>query len=54
MFKTLLFGVAAGFKRDYDWSRDVAAIKAPTLIVAGDADAVWNGWSEPGRMRQLF
>jgi pimeloyl-ACP methyl ester carboxylesterase len=27
-------------RRDYDWSKDVATIKAPTLIVAGDADAV--------------
>ena len=25
---------------DYDWSRDVPAIKAPTLLVFGDADAV--------------
>ena len=27
-------------KQDYDWSNDVAAIKAPTLIVVGDADSV--------------
>jgi pimeloyl-ACP methyl ester carboxylesterase len=27
-------------RRDYDWSTDVAAIKAPTMIVVGDADAV--------------
>jgi pimeloyl-ACP methyl ester carboxylesterase len=27
-------------RRDYDWSEDVAAIKAPTLLVFGDADAV--------------
>jgi len=27
-------------RQDYDWSRDVAAIKAPTLIVVGDADSV--------------
>jgi pimeloyl-ACP methyl ester carboxylesterase len=26
--------------RDYDWSMEVAAIKAPTLLVFGDADAV--------------
>jgi pimeloyl-ACP methyl ester carboxylesterase len=26
--------------QDYDWSKDVAAIKVPTLIVVGDADAV--------------
>jgi pimeloyl-ACP methyl ester carboxylesterase len=27
-------------RKDYDWSREVAAIKAPTLLVFGDADAV--------------
>ena len=27
-------------RQDYDWSEDVAAIKAPTLIVVGDADSV--------------
>ncbi|MCL5995889.1 MAG: alpha/beta hydrolase [Chloroflexi bacterium] len=27
-------------KQDYDWSKGVAAIKAPTLIVVGDADSV--------------
>ena len=27
-------------RQDYDWSKDVAAIKAPTMIVVGDADAV--------------
>ncbi len=26
--------------QDYDWSKDVAAIKAPTLVVVGDADSV--------------
>lgn len=26
--------------KDYDWSKEVATIKAPTLIVVGDADAV--------------
>jgi pimeloyl-ACP methyl ester carboxylesterase len=26
--------------QDYDWSKDVAAIQAPTLLVFGDADAV--------------
>jgi pimeloyl-ACP methyl ester carboxylesterase len=26
--------------QDYDWSKDLAAIKAPTLLVFGDADAV--------------
>ncbi len=27
-------------RKDYDWSKDVAAIKAPTMIVVGDADGV--------------
>ena len=27
-------------RRDYDWSKGVATIKAPTLIVIGDADSV--------------
>ena len=27
-------------KQDYDWSKEVAAIQAPTLIVVGDADSV--------------
>ena len=27
-------------KKDYDWSRQVAAIKAPTMLVFADADAV--------------
>ncbi|HET7088126.1 MAG TPA: alpha/beta hydrolase [Anaerolineae bacterium] len=27
-------------RQGYDWSEDVAAIKAPTLIVVGDADSV--------------
>ncbi|MFN8482389.1 MAG: alpha/beta hydrolase [Anaerolineae bacterium] len=27
-------------QQDYDWSADVAAIKAPTLVVVGDADSI--------------
>ncbi len=27
-------------RKDYDWSQDVAAIKAPTMLVVGDADSV--------------
>jgi len=27
-------------RQDYDWSREVAAIQSPTLLVFGDADAV--------------
>ena len=26
--------------QDYDWSKDLAAIKAPTMIVVGDVDSV--------------
>jgi pimeloyl-ACP methyl ester carboxylesterase len=27
-------------RKDYDWSKDVAALKMPTMLVFGDADAV--------------
>ena len=27
-------------RKDYDWSKEVAAIKAPTMIVVGDADSM--------------
>jgi len=27
-------------RKDYDWSKEVAAIKAPTMLVFGDADAM--------------
>jgi pimeloyl-ACP methyl ester carboxylesterase len=27
-------------RRDYDWSKEVSTIKAPTLIVVGDADSI--------------
>ncbi len=27
-------------RKDYDWSKDVAAIKAPTMLVFADADAI--------------
>jgi pimeloyl-ACP methyl ester carboxylesterase len=27
-------------RQDYDWSKDVAVLKAPVLIIVGDADAV--------------
>jgi len=36
----LLTKIGELLRMDYDWSRDVAAIKAPTLLVFGDADAV--------------
>ncbi len=34
---------------DYDWTEDVAAIKAPTLLVIGDADSV-----RPAQLMELF
>lgn len=37
----LLFGKLGDmFRNDYDWSRDVQALKMPVLLVYGDADAV--------------
>jgi pimeloyl-ACP methyl ester carboxylesterase len=36
----LLTKVGEMLRKDYDWSKDVAAIKSPTLLVFGDADAV--------------
>jgi pimeloyl-ACP methyl ester carboxylesterase len=36
----LLTKVGELVKKEYDWSKDVTSIKAPTLLVFGDADAV--------------
>jgi pimeloyl-ACP methyl ester carboxylesterase len=36
----LLSKIGELLKKDYDWSRDVAGIQVPTLLVFGDADAV--------------
>ena len=36
----LLEKVGTLLKQDYDWSKDVSAIKLPVLLVVGDADAV--------------
>lgn len=36
----LLTKIGELLRKDYDWSKDVAAIKSPTLLVFGDADAV--------------
>ncbi len=36
----LLTKMGAFLKQDYDWSKEVAAIQTPTLLVFGDADAV--------------
>jgi pimeloyl-ACP methyl ester carboxylesterase len=27
-------------KRDYDWSKDVSAIKTPTILIFADADSI--------------
>src|SRR5258708_23241873 len=36
----LLTKIGDLLRQDYDWSKEVAAIKAPTLLVFGDADAI--------------
>jgi pimeloyl-ACP methyl ester carboxylesterase len=36
----LLGKISALLHQDYDWSNDISSIKAPTLIVVGDADSV--------------
>jgi hypothetical protein len=36
----LVTKVAKLVNTDYDWSKDVAGIKAPTMLVFGDADSV--------------
>jgi pimeloyl-ACP methyl ester carboxylesterase len=37
---TLVAKLGHLLREDYDWSRDVAAMQAPALIVVGDADSV--------------
>ncbi len=39
-WSVLISKVGELVKKDYDWSKEVAAIKAPTLLVFGDADSV--------------
>jgi pimeloyl-ACP methyl ester carboxylesterase len=34
----LLGKIGELMKRDYDWSKEIAGIQAPTMVVAGDAD----------------
>jgi pimeloyl-ACP methyl ester carboxylesterase len=36
----LLTKIGELLRKDYDWSKEVAAIKAPTMLVFGDADAI--------------
>lgn len=45
----LVTKMAAAIKRDYDWSKEVAAIKLPVLLVSADADGVM-----PGHMVEFF
>jgi pimeloyl-ACP methyl ester carboxylesterase len=37
------------FRNDYDWSSEVAAIKAPTLLIFGDTDYI-----RPAHLVQFF
>lgn len=39
-FVRLVNEMGKGLSQDYDWSKDVAAMKTPTLIIAGDADGL--------------
>jgi pimeloyl-ACP methyl ester carboxylesterase len=45
----LVTKMAVAIKKDYDWSKEVAAIKLPVLLVSGDADGVM-----PGHMVEFF
>ena len=46
---TLVVKTSEMLSHDYDWSRAVAALKAPTLIVMGDADSL-----RPAQMAEFF
>jgi pimeloyl-ACP methyl ester carboxylesterase len=39
-FPVLLDHLGDMFRKDYDWTQDVAKLRAPALVIAGDADAV--------------
>jgi pimeloyl-ACP methyl ester carboxylesterase len=41
--------IGAMFRNDYDWSSEVAAIKAPTLLIFGDTDYI-----RPAHLVQFF
>jgi len=45
----LVTKMAVAIKKDYDWSKEVAAIKLPVLLVSADADGVM-----PGHMVEFF
>lgn len=39
-FPRLVTKMADLLRKNYDWSKDVAAIKSPTMLIFGDADAI--------------
>lgn len=39
-WQTLVVKVGELIRQDYDWSKAVSALKMPTMIVVGDADAI--------------
>lgn len=45
----LVTKMSVAIKKDYDWSKEVAAIKLPALLVSADADGVM-----PGHMVEFF
>jgi pimeloyl-ACP methyl ester carboxylesterase len=45
----LVTKMAVAIQRDYDWSKEVAAIKLPVLLIAADADGVM-----PSHMIEFF
>lgn len=45
----LVTKMSAAIQKDYDWSKEVAAIKLPVLLVCADADAVM-----PSHMVEFF
>ena len=45
----LVTKMSVAIKKDYDWSKEVAAIKLPVLLVAADADGIM-----PGHMVEFF
>jgi len=45
----LVTKMAAAIKKDYDWSKEVATIKLPVLLVFADADGIM-----PGHMVEFF
>lgn len=45
----LVTKMSSAIKRDYDWSKEVAAIKLPVLLVYGDADGIM-----PAHMVEFF